>query len=80
MMKAKRMELSTAGFCGYMTEPDKSTGHGIVVILGGESVMVPFLKLGKMMAEYFAKRGYTACLVSLFGTEGQLLACGLLGG
>ena len=69
-MKAKRMELSTTGFCGYMAEPDKFTGRGIVVILGGESVMVPFLKLGKMMAEYFAKRGYTACSVSLFGAEG----------
>ena len=34
MMKAKRMELSAAGFCGYLTEPDKSAGHGIVVILG----------------------------------------------
>ena len=70
MMKAKRMELSTAGFCGYLAEPDKFNSRGIVVILGGEPVMVPFLKLGKMMAEYFAKRGYTACSVSLFGTEG----------
>ena len=64
------MERDTAGFCGYLAEPDKFTGHGIVVILGGESVMVPFLKLGKIMAEYFAKRGYIACSVSLFGTEG----------
>ena len=69
-MRVIRMKLESAGFCGHLAEPEQRSSHGVILILGGESVMLPFLKLGKMMAEYFAKHGYIACSVSLFGTEG----------
>ena len=69
-MKANKAELITHGFSGYLAVPYHPAGRGIVIILGGESVMMPLLKPGKWLAEYMAKKGFTAVSVSLFGAEG----------
>ena len=62
----KTMSLKDYGFSGYLE--NESSNHGVVIIMGGESV--GFIKVGKIMAKEFARHGFCALSISLFGVVG----------
>ena len=64
------MSLTDYGFSGFAARGYLLSQHGVVIILGGESVILPFLKAGKAMVKEFAGEGFSAVSVSLFGAEG----------
>lgn len=69
-MYIEKKQFIENGFSGYLAKPSKLSKHGVVIILGGESVMLPFLKVGRQMAKVFAKEGFISLSVSLFGANG----------
>lgn len=66
----RKISVIDHGFSGFAAKGRLSSQHGVVIILGGESVVLPFLKAGKAMAKKFAEEGFFAVSVSLFGAKG----------
>jgi len=58
--------LDEHGFYGHLVKPDHPKYTGVIVLSGGEKSLLP----GKSVAKEFAKEGYTAMAVPIFGAKG----------
>jgi len=54
------------GFTGHLVIPEPQEKTAVIVLSGGEKSLLP----GKSVAKQFAKNGYPAMAVPIFGTEG----------